>query len=644
MMNGTSSAAGVAARPLIFNKAPVSLWSHHAWRAHWPPSLLPFSLSLAASPFKNNAGAGLDVPEGVTMVMEARDNFAEVGVICSTHGIKGELKVMFLTDIPEQQFDRPGIRRVGFYRMGKLVGLRKIKILCGRKIIQGKDSAWLLTFEDVDSKEKASELVGTILVKDADRPVFNAHQFYIPELIGRSVQMKVNALITDEEKEILRRQRISLANKGRIPWNKGGNGKKQVKAFITDEEKENLRRQRISQANKGKVPWNKGGKHSSETKKRIRAGVIERMKDPKIREKLRLQAEAVQLSPEVKMKIRTGIIKAWVAKKKLRVKQELCLLEWREVIAETARRGSDGDLEYQWNSFSMLRKQPREAVPREKREPNPRPDNLSAEHRLRISAAIKAKWSNPDYRISVEKGIRNAVSKRIPISSQGRTRTQPRRTFSRALQRSTTPHTSHISGEKATQKSAPKGCTPRKRLSSSDNIENPAIVRHAVHSVKGDLRADIMEVGSPSPNADVPCYKDPEAEKKLEKLKSMRSRRMHLEAQKQKEITARARALISQAQEAAKALEAVAVKDKAALAPLLETQKLLAEAVHSLQCLNRKSSTSDYTVKDDDSALYAQVMRLANAVSSPVGNANNHPKPESISVESSNLRSVNGGD
>ncbi|MCO5602086.1 hypothetical protein L7F22_056214 [Adiantum nelumboides] len=130
---------------------------------------------------------------GVTMVMEVDniDDFVEVGLIRSTHGVKGELKVMSLTDFPEQRFERPGIRWVGFYRMGKLVGQRKIELLCGRKIMQGKDHAWLLTFEGVDSKEKASELVGaTILVENADRPVLNADQFYIPELIGMSVQMK----------------------------------------------------------------------------------------------------------------------------------------------------------------------------------------------------------------------------------------------------------------------------------------------------------------------------------------------------------------------------------------------------------------------------------------------------------------------
>ncbi|MCO5605277.1 hypothetical protein L7F22_059457 [Adiantum nelumboides] len=193
MASGSSQAA-VGARSLIINKFSVFLRAHRSSRAHWPPSLLPCSLSLATPPFKNYAGVGLDVPEGVTVVMEGDDgdDFVKVGLVCSTHGAEGELKVMFLTDSPEQHIDRPGILWVGFFRRGKLVGLRKIKLICGRKVIQGTNFAWLLTFEGVDSKEKASALVGaTILVKDADRSNLNADQFYIPELIGRSVQMKL---------------------------------------------------------------------------------------------------------------------------------------------------------------------------------------------------------------------------------------------------------------------------------------------------------------------------------------------------------------------------------------------------------------------------------------------------------------------
>lgn len=47
--------------------------------------------------------------------------------------------------------------------------------------------------------------------------------------------------------------------------------------------KERIRRMRIGMANKGKVPWNKGRKHSAETRERIRKRTIEALRDPKVK-------------------------------------------------------------------------------------------------------------------------------------------------------------------------------------------------------------------------------------------------------------------------------------------------------------------------------------------------------------------------
>lgn len=412
-----------------------------------------------------------------------------------------------------------------------------------------------------------------------------------------------------QEVERLRRKKISEANKGRTPWNKGRKGEykaldegstSQLKVVepISQEEREKLRRQRISKANRGKVPWNKGGKHSPETKHRIREGVIERMKDPKIREKLRLQAEAVRLSPEVRQKIKIGIIKAWSKKRRIKAIQEHCLIEWQEMIAEMARIGCEGDVVYQWDSYSTIKEEARLAWrPPLKKQRAPRADH-SIEHRMRISAAIKAKWSDPNYRVSVQKGIREFMMNRGTTSSKIVSKPKPK------LARE--PVNSHTT-----------------RYPKANKLPKNRVRRAAAGGPKNALRANLLEPVVLKPNIELPQYKDPETKKKLEKLVSMRAHRMYAEAQKQKEITERARTLILQAGEAAKALEAAAVKDKNALAPLLETRKLLAEAVRSLESMNRKKSNPE-SIKEEGSSLYAHVLSLTKGTSAPKGKGENH--------------------
>ncbi|CAK9147947.1 unnamed protein product [Ilex paraguariensis] len=53
-------------------------------------------------------------------------------------------------------------------------------------------------------------------------------------------------------------------------------------SFNFEDLKESQRRRKIGLANKGKVPWNKGKRHSAETRERIRPRTKEAMKDPKV--------------------------------------------------------------------------------------------------------------------------------------------------------------------------------------------------------------------------------------------------------------------------------------------------------------------------------------------------------------------------
>lgn len=118
------------------------------------------------------------------------DDFVEVGLICSTHGVQGAVKVMPRTDFPKERFEQPGTRWIGFRRMDKLVGVRQVELISGQSV-QGKHVYWLVKFQGVETLEKATGLLGaTIFVKAEDRPALTADEFYIPDLVGMSVQLK----------------------------------------------------------------------------------------------------------------------------------------------------------------------------------------------------------------------------------------------------------------------------------------------------------------------------------------------------------------------------------------------------------------------------------------------------------------------
>lgn len=68
----------------------------------------------------------------------------------------------------------------------------------------------------------------------------------------------------------------------------------------------NVARQKISAANKGNIPWNKGRKHSEETKQKISQATKAAMGTPEIRAKLRFHATGRKHSEETKRKIRSS--------------------------------------------------------------------------------------------------------------------------------------------------------------------------------------------------------------------------------------------------------------------------------------------------------------------------------------------------
>lgn len=96
------------------------------------------------------------------------------------------------------------------------------------------------------------------------------------------------------------------------------------------------------------------------------------------------------------LKRKIGIRNAWKEKKRIKEIQEMCVIEWKGMIAEAARKGEEGEASYEWDSYISIRRCLQSASkPEKKKQEVVRRGNLSTEHRLKISEAIKAKWSDP---------------------------------------------------------------------------------------------------------------------------------------------------------------------------------------------------------------------------------------------------------
>ncbi|XXG85071.1 hypothetical protein AAC387_Pa11g0233 [Persea americana] len=117
--------------------------------------------------------------------------------------------------------------------------------------------------------------------------------------------------------------------------------------------KEMRRRRKIGLANKGKTPWNKGRKHSAETRERIKQRTIEALRDPKVRKKM---SEYPRVhSDQSKARISFALRRVWGKRLKWKRCQEKCYLQWALSIAEEARKGGCDQHELEWDSYEKIK-------------------------------------------------------------------------------------------------------------------------------------------------------------------------------------------------------------------------------------------------------------------------------------------------
>ncbi|KAJ6706182.1 NUMOD3 MOTIF FAMILY PROTEIN EXPRESSED [Salix purpurea] len=324
------------------------------------------------------------------------------------------------------------------------------------------------------------------------------------------------------------------------------------------DDKEKLRRKRISNANKGNMPWNKGRKHSPETLQKIRERTKLAMQDPKIKMKLASLGHAQ--SKETREKIGHGVRLGWQKRREKQMMQECCYFEWQNLIAEASRRGYTGEEELQWGSYNILRQQLEvewvESVQQRKTSPRPKGSKRapkSLEQRRKISEAIAAKWADPEYRERVYSGL------------------------------------SKFHG---TQAGAAR--KPRRVPSSSSQSARRDSSKRSSDTEKGNTRSPIHKLRRRSKT---PSYKDPLASSKLEMIKNIRAQRTATETKKNEAIE-RARSLIVEAEKAANALEGAAMKSPIARASLAEARKLIAEAIQSIESVDRGNGVSSDSISN----------------------------------------------
>ncbi|CAI0418830.1 unnamed protein product [Linum tenue] len=318
------------------------------------------------------------------------------------------------------------------------------------------------------------------------------------------------------------------------------------------DERERLRRMRISKANKGNVPWNKGRKHSPETLQRIRERTKLAMQNPKIKMKLASLGHAQ--SKETRVKIGQGVRMGWEKRRDKLMVQETCYFEWQNLIAAASRMGCVDEEELQWDSYSILSKQLEvewvESV--EKRRATPRTKGnkrapKSLEQRRKIAEAIAAKWADPSYRDRVRSGL--AKYHGIPAGTERKPRRKP------------------VGSRPSTKRdSAKKKASETSDSSGSDTTSSTQVTRQR--------------------NTTTPSYKDPLARSKLQMIMNIRAKRAAVETKKT-EAVERARLLIAEAEKAAKVLEVAAAESPIARASLIETRKLIAEAIQSIESVDR---------------------------------------------------------
>lgn len=114
---------------------------------------------------------------------ETAAELLEVGRLVAAQGLRGELRVLPMSDFPER-FTRPGTRWLRS-RQGEV---REVRLLSGRQL-PGRE-LFVVRLEGCDDRSAAEGLVGHhLLVEASDRPPLEPGEFHMMDLVGLEVRL-----------------------------------------------------------------------------------------------------------------------------------------------------------------------------------------------------------------------------------------------------------------------------------------------------------------------------------------------------------------------------------------------------------------------------------------------------------------------
>ncbi|HEY2805588.1 MAG TPA: ribosome maturation factor RimM [Gemmatimonadales bacterium] len=108
-----------------------------------------------------------------------------VGLLKKPHGVKGDVLILPLTDVPEQVFTEGRVLAV-LDKQGRTTGNELVVVKS-----RAYHRAWLLHFKGIETREAMDSVKGRVLgIQVGEARPLSEGEFYLHELVGMAVELK----------------------------------------------------------------------------------------------------------------------------------------------------------------------------------------------------------------------------------------------------------------------------------------------------------------------------------------------------------------------------------------------------------------------------------------------------------------------